>query len=147
MPIREFPNCFIISEPDHPAITSCLEKVLSQIINYRPFRDGVGREGVLRLTGPIPYTKSIIPFLATDLVRVSYYENLGFRYTYYPFPSGLHLQLSDHQHYTKLLVPVIVNSRSNSFLVQIYFGFQRLFSKIVLKLKKLITNKSFYLVL
>ncbi len=132
--IKEFPNCFLISDPEHPVVTTCLEKVLENIADYRPLRDGVGRLGVLNLTGPIPYTESILPYLQTDLVRVSSFQELGFRYTFYPYKENLHFELSDNSHYTKLLIPIIHTSRSKTLLIQCYFGFRKLATKFVSKL-------------
>ena len=40
-----------------------IKRVLSNIDTYRPWRNGVGRIGVFRLTGPIAYTLAIAPLL------------------------------------------------------------------------------------
>jgi mannosyltransferase OCH1-like enzyme len=136
LPIREFPNSFIISQPNHPILHECLERVAFNILNYQPFRDGVGREGVLKLTGPIPYTKSILPYLETELVRISSFHELGFRYTFFPYPQELHFQFSEHKHYTKLFLPITTKPKFESLAVRGFFRLKKNMARLISKLRK-----------
>ncbi len=55
----EYVQWFIACEARHPYLEKVIDVVLQNIASYRPLRDGVGRMGVLRLTGPIAYTLTI----------------------------------------------------------------------------------------
>lgn len=59
----EFQQWHVIACPGHPYLRAVIARVLGNIKTYRPWRQGVGRIGVLRLTGPIAYTKAILPLL------------------------------------------------------------------------------------
>lgn len=59
-PHGEFQNWHIICVPGHPFLKDAIERVKSNLRNY----DGsVGKKSVLFLTGPIPYSKSILSHL------------------------------------------------------------------------------------
>ena len=62
-PGGEIQQWHVIAARGHPFLRSVIAKVLANIENYRPWRSGVGRIGVLRLTGPIAYTQAIMPIL------------------------------------------------------------------------------------
>ena len=59
IPGGEYQQWFIIAERGHPLLRAVIERVLKNLVSYRPFRDGVGALGVLRTTGPIAYTLAI----------------------------------------------------------------------------------------
>ncbi|PSJ41720.1 glycosyltransferase family 32 protein [Allosphingosinicella deserti] len=59
----EFQQWHIIASPGHPLLRAVIDYVLGNIERYRPWRDGVGREAVFRLTGPVAYTLAITPLL------------------------------------------------------------------------------------
>lgn len=56
----EFQNWHIICKPNHPFLKKVIEDVSE---NIRKFKDGFGKSSVLRITGPIAYSKSIISLL------------------------------------------------------------------------------------
>jgi hypothetical protein len=101
---REFQQWHIIAAPGHPYLKSVIETVLLNINNYNPLTWGVGRQGVMRLTGPVAYTRAI------GLLRSKYphrlvqgQDELLLEYTALPDV--------DHRsqfkfHYTKLQEPV-----------------------------------------
>lgn len=62
-PAGEFQQWHVIARPAHPFLRSVIAKVLANIETYRPWRQGVGRNGVLRVTGPVAYTLAILPIL------------------------------------------------------------------------------------
>ena len=57
----ELQQWHVIAAPGHPFLRAVIKRVLSNIDAYRPWRNGVGRIGVFRLTGPIAYTLAITP--------------------------------------------------------------------------------------
>jgi hypothetical protein len=103
--LREIQQWHIIAAPGHPFLRAVIAAVLRQIDEYVPWRGSVGFIGVLRLTGPIVYTKTISSILHL------------YPHTKIPNESALCLQYSvldqtmAHQasakHYTKQTVPVV----------------------------------------
>ena len=61
----EFQQWHIIAAPGHPFLRAVILRVLSNLDHYSPWRYGVGRIGVFRLTGPIAYTLAIHPLIGT----------------------------------------------------------------------------------
>jgi inositol phosphorylceramide mannosyltransferase catalytic subunit len=57
----EFQQWHVIAAPGHPYLHAVIERVMDNIRTYRPWRQGVGRAGTLRVTGPIAYTLAIAP--------------------------------------------------------------------------------------
>ncbi|MBV9842653.1 MAG: hypothetical protein JOY99_14160 [Sphingomonadaceae bacterium] len=63
VPGGEFQNWHVIAAPGHPYLKAVIDTVLANIDRYRPWRDGTGKLGVVRTTGPIAYTLAILPIL------------------------------------------------------------------------------------
>lgn len=59
IPGGEFQQWHIIAAPGHPFLRSAIIRVLDNIDRYLPWKQGVGKMGVLRTTGPIAYTLAI----------------------------------------------------------------------------------------
>ena len=59
-PHGEFQNWHIVCVPGHPFLKDTIERVKENLRNYK---GGVGKIAVLNLTGPIPYSKSILSLL------------------------------------------------------------------------------------
>jgi mannosyltransferase OCH1-like enzyme len=55
----EFQQWHVISAPGHPYLKAVIEQVLFNIDHYLPSLHQAGKNGTLRLTGPIPYTLAI----------------------------------------------------------------------------------------
>ena len=60
----EFQNWHIVCAPKHPFLKEAIERVKHNIKNYN---SSIGKDAILRLTGPIAYSKAIIPIL--DIYR------------------------------------------------------------------------------
>jgi len=58
-PNGEYVQWVIVSAPGHPYLKAVIEAVLRGIDSYTPLTHGVGKYGVIRLTGPILYTFAI----------------------------------------------------------------------------------------
>ncbi len=81
-PQGEFQQWFIIAAPEHPYLRAVIERVLDNIEAYVPERDGVDKQSVFRLTGPIAYTQAILPILEDHPHRIVVpNEALGLRYS------------------------------------------------------------------
>lgn len=59
IPRGEYLMGFIISSPGHPFLRSVILRVLENIDNYNPYVTGIGWQGTMSVTGPIPYTLTI----------------------------------------------------------------------------------------
>lgn len=81
-PQGELQQWHIIAAPGHPFLRRVIAKVLSNVEGYRPWRQGIGRVGVLRVTGPIAYTQAIMP-LSDDLPhrRIGNNSEIGLHYS------------------------------------------------------------------
>jgi hypothetical protein len=84
MPGGEFQQWYIASAAGHPFLRAVLERVFRNLRTYNPGLHGVGRRGVLRVTGPIAYTLAIHPLLERHPHRfVDSRAELGFAYSIY----------------------------------------------------------------
>lgn len=104
-PQGELQQWHVIAARGHPFLRAVVAKVLSRVLSYRPWREGVGRPGVLRITGPIAYTQAIAPLL----------DQHPHRLIADPETAGLHYSLVgdyDHKavfkrHYATLTTPIV----------------------------------------
>lgn len=101
----EYQQWHIACAPGHPFLKAVIEAVLANIDKYNPALHGVGKYGVLRVTGPIAYTIAINRLLPKQRFRiVDCRAELGFEYSIY--------KSTDHQrtfttHYSALKIPII----------------------------------------
>ncbi len=106
----EFQQWHIIATPGHPFLESVIKYVLNKIDCYTPGVDGVGRYGVLRVTGPIAYTLAIEPLLKLHPHRFAESDGeLGFEYNIISAstnPVGHRALFKNH--YTTLTEPLII---------------------------------------
>ena len=58
-PNGEYVQWVIVSAPGHPYLKAVIASVLRGIDRYTPLTHGVGKYGVIRLTGPVLYTRTI----------------------------------------------------------------------------------------
>lgn len=81
----EFQQWFVVASPGHPFLKAVIDNVLRNIAVYNPALHGVGKRGVLRVSGPIAYTLAIEPLLAHHPHRrVDAQRDLGLEYSIYP---------------------------------------------------------------
>jgi 2-polyprenyl-3-methyl-5-hydroxy-6-metoxy-1,4-benzoquinol methylase len=113
VPGGEFNNWIIISEARHPFLLNVIKRVLYNIKNYNIEKDGVGGDGTLRLTGPIPYTLSIVELLKDNKYRFFSAEDSGFLYSIYP--NNDHHIKSLHSNYKIRTDPIIQNNIKHTF--------------------------------
>jgi hypothetical protein len=76
----EFQQWQIISAPGHPFLEHVIRDVLHNIKTYDRRKTGVGRMGVLRLTGPIAYTLAIQKVIGLYQYRKINSEDAGLIY-------------------------------------------------------------------
>lgn len=105
VPGGEFQQWHVIAAPGHPFLRAVIERVLGGIRTYTARGVDVGWTGVLRLTGPIAYTRAIAPLLDRHPHRrVPNETALGLRYSI--FDQSGHKALFG-RHYTENLTPVV----------------------------------------
>jgi inositol phosphorylceramide mannosyltransferase catalytic subunit len=104
-PRGEFQQWHIIAAPKHPFLRAVIRRVAANIDRYLP-GGWTGKQGVLFLTGPIPYTLGIMPFLAACGHRVVDSAALGFNYCVVPHLAD---RMAPGQvHYTQCTEPVVL---------------------------------------
>ena len=124
----EYQQWHVIAAPGSPFLRAVLERVCGNILRYRPWRDGVGRMGVLRLTGPIAYTLAIDPLLdAHPHRRVRREAELGLEYSIRPELSHRSLFA---QHYSQNRLPVVRHSGPTGWASKAYYRARELKHRI-----------------
>ena len=114
----ELQQWHIICKPNHPYLKEVINNVINNIINYNIKTDGFGKIGVLKVTGPIVYTKSILPILSkynhtlyeTNDSCGLIYNNLDNNFKDF-FNIFSHRFLYNKTHYSKLKDPIIINNK------------------------------------
>lgn len=119
----EYQQWFIACAPGHPCLKAVIEGVLANIDAYDPVLHGVGKYGVLRVTGPIAYT------LAIERVkqRVSYRlvdsnVDLGLQYNVF---SGQSHQGTFKSHYSLQSAPLVRQGLAKRAMTRLYALMQR----------------------
>lgn len=120
----EFQQWHIICAPQHPYLAAVIDQVLANIRHYRPWRAGVGRTGVLRVTGPIAYTLAIQPIKDDHKhIELASNEEIGLQYS--------SLGSIDHRaffkrHYTQMDSPIVSTRGPKRVLIDAYINVRRL---------------------
>lgn len=116
----EYQQWHIISAPGHPFLKAVIEQVLSNIGKYDPYLHETGKFGVLRLTGPMPYTAAIERILTRHPHRfVKGHDQLGLDYNVYSRTEQTHVQVFKN-HYTLQTASIVRLSMFRRPLSQVY---------------------------
>lgn len=119
-----------------PWIKSVIDEVLSRIKDYKPWIYGIGRLGVLRTTGPIPFSIGIarVPD-SPAFYHIENYRNSGFIYSSIDKTALKKIKKSQ---YARLKTPVITLSpdEHKKYVLWLWFVFP------FLRLKKNIINET-----
>jgi len=106
----EYQQWHLICRPGHPFLREVIDRVCENIRNYSPEFDGVGKGGVLTLTGPIAYTRAIEP-LTPFHKHSEYLRNEWIGLVYSVASKRLdfisHAPLLGTAHYSRLSVPIV----------------------------------------
>jgi mannosyltransferase OCH1-like enzyme len=105
----EFLQWFLASARGHPMMGAVIDKVTAILLAYDPLRDGTGR-GVVRVTGPVPFTQAVLPLRDQCCCRyVRNHRTLGLRYS---LASGMaHRSMMSGRHYTRSRHPIVDRPR------------------------------------
>lgn len=102
----EYQQWYIVASAGHPFLKQVIENVLQNIDSYDPNVHGVGKPGVLKVTGPIAYTLAIAPLLSLHKHRFVFSQSeMGFKYSIFHATDGHNILFKTH--YTDLTDSVI----------------------------------------
>lgn len=99
----EFLQCVLAAPAGHPFLRAVIDNVVLQVLSYSPRVHGVGREGVLRTTGPIPFTLPILTLRHRH--AHTYCDIFSEGFVYSVLEEGSHHRLSK-AHYSTLSLPI-----------------------------------------
>jgi mannosyltransferase OCH1-like enzyme len=121
----ELQQWHIICAPGHPFMKAVIDTVLANIDTYLPSLHGVGKNGVLRVTGPIAYTRAINRILAQHPHRIADSEHdLGLTYNVYSNQSH---ETAFKSHYSVQVHPLLqlgfAKRQANRFWGLVQFGY------------------------
>ena len=104
----EFQSWHIIARPRHPLLEAVYRAVLHNIQAYSMRAQGVGKFGVLRTTGPLAYTRALLPLLSQHPHRVFDSHAAGLVYSSLELDpeQRTHMDLF-RQHYTRVKLPLV----------------------------------------
>jgi mannosyltransferase OCH1-like enzyme len=109
IPGGEFHTWYIATVPNHPFLSNVINKVVLNIDHYTTERFGVGREGVLRVSGPIAYTLAIAPMMKNHRFRIIDAEASSLVYSIYKGNYD-HDKLFKYK-YSNLDAPIILHEK------------------------------------
>jgi hypothetical protein len=103
----EYQQWFIASSAGHPFLRAVVEAVLRNVAGYGPLPALYGRYGVVRVTGPIAYTRAIHPLVQRYPHRaVNVEQERLVRYSIYDGERGHYVAFSK-SHYSQLRDPIV----------------------------------------
>lgn len=106
--LGEYQQWHIICKPKHPYLDAVIRKVIKNISEYDVVLNGVGKPGVLRVTGPIAYTEAIMPIISFHKHRlIETSEDIGLVYINI---GRSHISLFKNKHYSKVREAIVINN-------------------------------------
>jgi hypothetical protein len=133
VPRGEYQNWLIVSRPEHPFLGAVIDAVLKNIEQYSVRRFGTGKNGVLRVTGPIAYTLAIYPLLDRYSHRRVVCVEAGFLYSVKG--GSQHHVLTHTLHYSRLSHAVVKPKQDVSWLLHLKHSLARVVLMQVARLK------------
>lgn len=127
IPYGEFQQWYIIARPNSIFLKKVIDKVLDNIVKYNPWKFGVSKIGVLRLTGPIPYTQVIYPLFLKSNSNIKYARNhyhFNLIYSFLDNPSSHERIIKNH--YSFCSEPIVLPDnefKKNSYRLFIILRF------------------------
>jgi hypothetical protein len=107
LPEGELQQWHIICAPQSRLLEAVIEQTICNIANYTPWAMGVGTIGTFTVTGPVCYTKALLPLLGTHKHRrVRTNAEIGLIYSIYSDPSE-HQKLAA-KYYRSSTGPIVI---------------------------------------
>ena len=104
----EIQQWFLLSIPRHPLWDIVLADVVDNIEGYDAEVDGVGKQAVLKLTGPITLSRSLYPLLSHYPHLHVKDKDLGMLYDCLGSHAQKQKMLGPGTHYSKLKAPIVL---------------------------------------
>lgn len=121
---EEIQQWHVIAAPGHPFLRAVIEAVLDGIDSYSPRKDDIGLMGVLRLTGPIAYSRAIIPLLGQHPCTIIDNESvIGLQFSVF---AGLDHRRIYRNHYSDNTAPIIIRPGLDRLLDLSFIGIRNL---------------------
>jgi hypothetical protein len=118
----EYVQWFLVCAAGHPFLRAVIEEVLARIDSYSVFMQGVGRMGVLRLTGPIAYTLAIHGIRDRVPHRyVDFEDDLSFVFSVWGDHKSHRKELGT-THYSQLALPIVRGDPLTAAAARAWFG-------------------------
>ena len=109
---EEFVQWFIISKPKNKILKLVIEEVIKNIKNYNQNHYLTGKNGVLRLTGPVLFSRIIYENINKFKFRLVNFNDLGLKYSIYDQENKhQHHTLEFPNHYTYLREPIVISPK------------------------------------
>jgi mannosyltransferase OCH1-like enzyme len=108
IPGGEFQQWHVISRSKHPFLEEVINRVLFNIKHYNKTLMGVGKIGVLRLTGPIIYTQTIYNMFGKYGCRIINSRDNGLIYSIYEEMGKRGYHTLNNDHYSKQKEPIVM---------------------------------------
>jgi len=124
VPGGEYQNWVIISRSGHPFLAAVIAAVMANIEQYSVKRFGVGKNGVLRVTGPIAYTMAIEPILTQFQHRRVVCVEAGLLYAV--TGGSQHHVLKHKLHYSRLSHSVVRPPNGGHWALHVRHALERL---------------------
>ncbi len=115
----EFQQWHIICSRGHPFLEAVIQTVCRNIQTYNVWSHEVGMMGVLKLTGPIAYSNSILPILHLHKHKIGFDVDFGLTYSIFNNDHNNHQRLFK-THYKKLDEPILVQSMLIKFIYPVF---------------------------
>ena len=130
IPRGEYQQWHVIGCAGHPFLREVIKTVIHNIEDYKPWIHGVGRKGVLALTGPIAYTLAIHPLITLyNHRKVDTHDTLGLKYSIFKL-SNSHLKFYSAPHYTTLNESIVIQRGAARLGASLYTGLRELRQKL-----------------
>ena len=115
----EFQNWHIICVPGHPFLKEVIENVINNIENYSLEKYPPSKESVIFLTGPVAYTRTIMPILNKYNHRITQNYNCDNLLEYSEnkinkFYGYEHLKIEGNNHYSRQTEEIILKNNFDS---------------------------------
>lgn len=107
VPGGEFQQWHVIAAKNHPLLLFVVNQVILNLQHYSPSSFGVGKEGVLRVSGPVCYTRCMASGIGKYRIRFADIQSMGFAYTLYKSLGDPYFHTRLPGHYLGLEEPIV----------------------------------------
>lgn len=130
IPHGEYQQWYIITKPESPFLKAVIDRVVRNIKNYNPWKFSVAKRGVLKVTGPIPYTLAIHPLKNKYPHRYSrYHTDFFLKYSLLKGNND-HIAMMKN-HYSLSIEPIIYPKDKRDVILHKSFIIFRFFTNVM----------------